>query len=45
LNEGKTEEEKSEPRLKHDRPVAEAAKKLAKLCLQGSGEEELPASL
>jgi hypothetical protein len=45
LNEGSTDEEKSGPRLKHDRPVADAAKKLAKLCLQGNADTDLPPSL
>jgi len=45
LNEGSTDESVSGPRLKHHRPVAEAAKKLAKLCLQGNSDLDLPESL
>ncbi len=45
LHTGSTDESKEGPRQKHDRPVAEAAKALAKRCLSGTLEPKLPASL
>ena len=42
---GATDETKEGPRLKHDRPVAEAARSLAKRCLSGTAEPKLPLSL
>ena len=45
LQTGTTDESKEGPRLKHDRPVADAAKSLAKKCLSGAAEPNLPPSL
>ena len=42
---GATDESKEGPRQKHDRAVAEAAKSLAKRCLSGAAEPNLPPSL
>ena len=42
---GVTDEAKEGSRLKHDRPVAEAAKNLAKRCASGAAEPKLPPSL
>lgn len=42
---GATDEAKEGPRQKHDRPVADAAKKLATKCLAGAPDPEMPPSL
>ena len=42
---GTTDESKEGPRLKHDRPVAEAARSLAKRCASGVADPKLPPSL
>jgi hypothetical protein len=42
---GATDESKEGPRQKHDRPVADAAKKLATKCLAGAPDPEMPPSL
>ena len=42
---GKTDESKEGPRQKHDRPVADAARVLAKRCLSGAAEPKLTPSL
>ena len=42
---GKTDESKEGPRQKHDRPVAEAARLLAKRCQSGAEAPKLPSSL
>lgn len=45
LTEGTTDESVEGPRVKHDRMVADAAKTLAKRCLQSQTEPPLPPSL
>ena len=45
LNEGATDEKVEGPRVKFDREVGNAAKKLAKMCLRGADGESLPKSL
>jgi hypothetical protein len=42
---GTTDESNEGPRQKHDRPVADAAKLLAKRCASGAPEPKLPPSL
>jgi len=42
---GTTDESKEGPRQKHDKPVAEAAKALARRCASGAPEPQLPPSL
>jgi hypothetical protein len=42
---GATDESKEGPRQKHDRPVADAAKKLANQCLAGAADPQMPPSL
>lgn len=42
---GTTDESKEGPRQKHDRPVADAAKSLARRCLSGAAEPNFPPSL
>ncbi len=42
---GATDESKEGPRQKHGRPVADAARLLAKRCLSGAVEPKLPPSL
>lgn len=42
---GVTDESKEGPRQKHDRPVADAAKKLANKCLAGTADPQMPPSL
>ena len=42
---GKTDESKEGPRQKHDRPVAEAARSLARRCSLAAEEPRLPPSL
>jgi hypothetical protein len=42
---GSTDESKEGPKQKHDRPVADAAKSLAKRCASGAAEPVLPQSL
>jgi len=42
---GTTDESKEGPRLKHDRPVAEAARNLARRCASGAAAPQLPPSL
>ncbi len=42
---GATDESKEGPRQKHDRPVAEAAKRLAEKCLSGAPDPLMPPSL
>jgi hypothetical protein len=42
---GITDESKEGARLKHDRPVADAARNLAKRCLSGATVPQLPSSL
>ena len=42
---GATDESKEGPRQKHDHPVADAAKKLAKRCLSGAPGQQMPPSL
>lgn len=42
---GTTDEAKEGPRLKHDRPVADAARILAKRCASGVAAPQLPPSL
>ncbi len=42
---GATDESKEGPRVKHNRAVADAAKKLADMCLKGSQGEGMPPSL
>jgi hypothetical protein len=45
LLDGSTDESKEGPRQKHDRPVAEAARNLAKRCASVTTEPKLPPSL
>jgi hypothetical protein len=45
LNEGVTDENIEGPRVKHNRSVADAAKKLAERCKQMEGDPPLPPSL
>ncbi len=45
LNEGSTNENEEGPRIKHNRTVAEAAKKLGQRCQQGGNSPSLPPSL
>lgn len=45
LNNGNTDEAVEGARVKNDRPVSDAAKKLAKLCSQGRPISNLPSSL
>ena len=42
---GETDESKEGPRQKHDRQVADAAKKLASKCLSGAPDPQMPPSL
>ncbi len=42
---GATDESREGPRQRHDRPVAEAARNLAKRCASGAAEPKLPSSL
>ncbi len=42
---GETDESREGPRQNHDRPVAEAARRLAKRCSSGTAEPPLSASL
>ncbi len=42
---GATDESKEGPRQKHDRPVADAARKLADKCLTGAPDPQMPPSL
>lgn len=42
---GATDESKEGPRQKHQRPVADAARELAKRCLAGTADPKLPPSL
>jgi hypothetical protein len=42
---GATDESKEGPRQKHDRPVADAAKKLANKCRAGAPDPQMPPSL
>lgn len=45
LNTGTTDESKEGPRVKYDREVADAAKKLAEMCLSGIHIPSIPSSL
>lgn len=45
LRTGSTDESQEGPRVKHNRTVADAAKKLAKLCSAGKPLDDLPPSL
>ena len=45
LNSGSTDESREGPRVKHDREVADAAKKLARLCASGAPIPDIPPSL
>jgi len=45
LNDGSTDEAQEGPRVKHNRTVAEAARKLAQRCQQGGSDPPLPPSL
>ena len=45
LSTGVTDESQEGPRLKHDRPVADAARSLADLCLHGAPIPNIPPSL
>lgn len=45
LSTGATDESQEGPRLKHDRPVADAARSLAGLCLKGAPIPNIPPSL
>ena len=45
LRTGRTDESQEAPRLKHDRPVADAAKELARRCKSGEAEPPLCPSL
>ncbi len=42
---GATDESREGPRQRHDKPVAEAARSLARRCVSGVAEPELPSSL
>jgi hypothetical protein len=42
---GVTDESREGPRQRHDKPVAEAARSLAKRCASGAAEPQLPPSL
>jgi hypothetical protein len=45
LETGKTDESKEGPRVKHNRTVADAAKKLADFCKAGKPVDDMPRSL
>lgn len=45
LNTGTRDEAKEGPRVKHDRDVADAAKRLADLCRAGKPVDDMPPSL